>query len=117
MVRRRKNDADRRFRWALSRAARALGWIVPDTDDEVRKSEERRAGESELPPALLDPFRALERKRARFAKASAAQSSESLTDELARAAREGRGEISEEVEERMRRDRAAAEGRAGGEAQ
>ena len=103
------NDVER----ATARAIRSLGWLVPDTEAAVESSEERGDDEHQgLPPALADPFAALDPARhpsVPVLKDPSSTTSMDASEELARAAREATGEISSEVEEAMKGDRDTAE--------
>jgi hypothetical protein len=89
----------------------AKGWIIPQTEEDVARAEAELAkGCEELPAELRDLYAVLKRSRrprAGVLPLSPAECDETLMH-LARAARAGR-EIPPEVEERMKRDRAAAE--------
>lgn len=90
--------SDAHFAEVLSRAARSLGWMLPETPEEVALWEETEAhAEISARPevAVVAPFKA--------------EAESNLEEYLARAAREGTGEIAREVEERMRHDREEAE--------
>ena len=93
-------------------ALKSLGWVVPESEHDVRQAEEDLA-ESRigLPESLTDAAAVFERKAARgFANVSPLCSplDRQSEQDLARAARQG-GPIPPEMEERMRRDRKAAE--------
>ena len=115
MSRKRQNprEAERRFECTLHEGIRSLGWLLPETEDEVRAADEEDDGDSlELPPELRDPFAALTRDysiRPRRRQAEPPMVDRTYRQELRRAAREGTGQITAEIEERMRRDRLAAE--------
>ena len=66
----------------------------------------------EIPGLLADPFAALEREANPVPSTDPPPPSQELEEAFARAAREGAGTISEDVEGRMRRDRAHAESEA-----
>jgi len=92
-------------------AMRAEGWLVPEAVQEVLEAERT------LADAGISRNSSVERPRDLLRTANKVRSirpshpvtsSSGISDNLARAAREG-GEISSEVEERMRRDRDAAE--------
>jgi redox-regulated HSP33 family molecular chaperone len=86
------------------------GWVIPQTVEEVIRVQDEFPEKSEqLPNALKDPYTVLKRstERAKSVSALSLPDQESQ-DVMARAARLG-GEISSEIEERMKRDRQAAE--------
>lgn len=90
---------------------RAKGLIIPITAEEVLDAEALMKGNMiELPEELRDPEVILNRSKQKLSiKFSPLSSSNKETEEnLARAARED-GNISPEIEERMRKDREAAE--------
>ena len=113
MARRNKSSVkDSEFRKSLYWAARSLNWFFPQTKEEVAASEAQvKASDHEDPG---DPFEALDREpdysRRPTVKSSAVQEYE---HELRRAARFGKGKVSEEIEARMRRDRESAEKKSG----
>ncbi len=111
-------EDERALAQALVAAVRSLGWLVPDTEEEVGALEGDDSLELRpLPPDLRDPFAILDRPRFQreiLAEKETAVDSE-VVEELARAAREGREEIPEEVEELMRQDREVAERRLRGD--
>jgi hypothetical protein len=86
------------------------GWIIPQTVEEVIKVQDEFPDESEqLPNVLTDPYTVLNRSIERAKEVSALSLPDQESQEvMARAARLG-GEISSEVEERMKRDRQATE--------
>jgi hypothetical protein len=96
---------------ATHKAIRDEGWLLPELEHEVAESEAGAAEESiELPQSLADPLAVLDRdlsQRQRPPREHAPD--QEYQEELRRAARAGSGTISREVEERMRRDRRAAE--------
>ena len=93
----------------VHRAMKALGWLVPETDDEVAQAEaELEANPVPLPDKLLKVFPPFENVPPSPEPQSAGRSQRETEQHLARAAREG-GDISAEVEERMKRDRERAE--------
>lgn len=110
-----KDKRDKQDRRVLERevlrAMRVEGWLAPETETEVLEAETKLAAERVTMPTSFDHPRELLRRADRVraihcsqAKVEIAQASENL----ARAAREG-GAISPAVEERMKRDRDAAE--------
>ena len=94
-------------------ALRALGWVVPQSEDDVRDAEdELQPAPSDLPDELKNAEAMLRRPR-RTAPPPAGPhlplpSDPDIDSTLARAAREG-GHIPPDIEEAMRRDRQAAE--------
>jgi hypothetical protein len=86
------------------------GWVIPQTVEEVLKVQDDFPDENEqLPDALKDPYTVLNRSTERAKRVSALSLPDQESQEvMGRAARLG-GEISSEVEERMKRDRQAAE--------
>lgn len=114
MARRRKKSENRKaevLEQATHKAIRDEGWLLPELEHEVAESEAATAEESiELPQSLADPLAVLDRdlsQRRRPPREHAPD--QGYQEELRRAARAGTGTISHEVEERMRRDRRAAE--------
>jgi hypothetical protein len=92
----------------VNRAMREEGWLAPETEAEVLKAEitlERSAA-----PTWLDhPREFLNRVvRVRTSQLGHTKESSDVIENFARAAREG-GKISSEIEERMKKDRDAAE--------
>ena len=113
MVRRiqsvKEGDDDSKLGLAIVESARSLGWLLPETEQQVA-AEEENLEDVQLPPSLLDPYAVLDRVAASTKKPRTdPASSEELEQELARAAREGAGQIPAEVEDQMKRDREAAE--------
>ena len=92
-------------------AARSMGWLVPTTEDEVAVSESVSPSGTALPDVLKDPFAALDQSAARAQRRSRSVPlpASDMVDALARAAREGKGDISPEAEAAMERDRHQAE--------
>jgi len=89
----------------------ARGWIIPQTEGDVSAAEATMTDEDneELPPELRDPDLVLNRSLRRRGRVAVLQPDDRGTSELlARAARDGKN-ISPEVEDRMKRDRKAAE--------
>lgn len=114
MARRRNKSEDRKaqvLEQATHKAIRAEGWLLPELEHEVAESEAGAADESvELPQSLADPLAVLDHdlsQRHRPPREHAPD--QEYQEELRRAARAGSGTISPEVEEKMRRDRRAAE--------
>ena len=97
----------------VQRAMTSLGWTVPECEEDVRRAEaELPAGATTLPEPLGDAAAVFE------GKADGSMTNVSTTafgpdaqveEDLARAARRC-GRIPPEIEQRMRRDREAAEG-------
>jgi len=109
MARRTKSSQkDTEFRKALYDAARSLNWFLPQTEEEVAGSETQIETLDYQDPG--DPLEALDREP-HFSKrpAAAASAAQEYEQELRRAARLGKGQVPEEIEERMRRDRERAE--------
>jgi hypothetical protein len=53
---------DHEFERSVHKAMRLCGWLLPNTEDEVRQAETELASEPvELPESLRDPFRILDR--------------------------------------------------------
>ncbi len=118
MARRKKSSTkDAEFNRSLVSAVRSLGWLLPQTEGEVADFERVLApSDASSPLEPLDPFEALDREPT-FSKRSA-RSPEANAEyevELRRAARSGTGDVSEEAEGRMRRDRRRAEQEADGD--
>ncbi len=104
--RRQENEFDT----TLHRALRALGWFFPETEEEILVTDEPEDDTAALPPELRDPFAVFEpRERLAPTSASSASSDPDITDELSRAARQGKHAITPQIEDVMRRDRDAAE--------
>ncbi len=91
-------------------ALKRLGWVIPQSEDQVRAAEAEQAGRgAPLPASIADPAKVLGRRPGGAElKLSVFQPGPADQENLARAAREG-GKIPPEIEERMRRDRQAAE--------
>jgi hypothetical protein len=92
-------------------AMRALGWMIPTTEEDVEEAELMLSKEEPpLPEELQDPYQTLDGMDSDclpFDPAPVAVDAE-VEENLARAAREG-GVIRPEIERRMRADRQAAE--------
>lgn len=87
------------------------GWIFPQTEGDVSRAEAEMAGRKiELPASLRDPYALLSRSSATRASVVSLQPAQNdeTPELLARAARAGK-DIPEDIEERMRQDREAAE--------
>jgi hypothetical protein len=94
-------------------AMRSLGWIIPTTEGDVARAESMLSKEPlELPEELKDPYQILETMNSDCSPSDPDSSpvDPEVEENLARAAREG-GVIQPEIEQRMRRDRQAAEHR------
>ncbi len=93
-------------------AIRSLGWVVPEYEDDVLRAEaELSAGAISLPGSLGNADAVFEGKASRGAvnvNLAGLGTDTQVEEDLARAARKG-GKITQEVEDRMRRDRQAAE--------
>jgi hypothetical protein len=111
----RKPDV-RKLERQILRAMRAEGWLAPETVPEVLETEKTLADDQiEVSDASFERVRALLQSTAtpkviQLSKPKAEPMD--LSENLARAAREG-GTVSQEIEERMRRDRDAAEAKNG----
>lgn len=86
---------------------------LPETEEEIAAAEAEIADQKEpLPPALQNPWGFLDANaRLKLRALERPPTDEEVERELARAARAG-GTLTEEVLERMRRDRVAAEAKA-----
>ncbi len=114
MARRRKTSEDRReeaLERAIHKAVRAEAWLLPENEDEVAESEvDFVEDDVELPESLADPLAVLNREvRQKPRTRRTREPDRAYEEELRRAAREGHGRITPEIEARMRRDRRAAE--------
>lgn len=92
-------------------AMKVKGWVLPETEEEVRAAESNHSEKwEELPPHLVDPYAVLRRARERQTTVVplAPPESREVEDNLARAAREGRP-ISADIEQKMKVDRQVAE--------
>jgi hypothetical protein len=85
-----------------------MGWLLPTTPDEVAATE-KLPPTKRLPPALRDPFAALSGGLPRRTERRSGDGASQIAEALARAAREGKGTITDAVESAMKRDRDAAE--------
>jgi len=92
-------------------AARELGWLIPTTEREVAATEATKVDDIGLPEALKNPFASLDEGAKRAARRSRpiAMPNADSVEALARAARDGQGDISPEMEAVMKRDRENAE--------
>lgn len=90
----------------------ARGWILPETEADVSRAEAQMAGKEceELPLSLRDPYAVLRRSLEPRPKVVSLQppQNDQTPELLARAARAGK-DIPNDIEERMKRDREAAE--------
>src|SRR4051812_38426146 len=60
------SEMDPEFERLVHRALKECGWLLPETPQEIRRAElELEAHEVELPEAIRDPFRVLDRYAAR----------------------------------------------------
>ncbi|MCS7013614.1 MAG: hypothetical protein RML35_07185 [Chloroherpetonaceae bacterium] len=89
-----------------------MQWIEPISDETLKQDEQdfraaRKANEIHLPQVLESPDVILAKLQKRHQAAGRSIGAE-IQEQMARAAREG-GAVPPEVEEQMRRDRAAAE--------
>ena len=110
-TRKKSSSKETEFEEAVSSAARSLGWLLPQTEEEVAESElALDATEAPAPAVHFDPLEALDRE-ATFSQrpSKVAETQPEYEAELRRAARSGTGPVPEDVEERMRRDRRKAE--------
>jgi hypothetical protein len=92
-------------------AMRSLGWIIPTTEEDVARAESMLSREAvELPEELKNPYHILESMDTDCPASDPepVPVDAEVEENLARAAREG-GVIRPEIEQRMRRDRQAAE--------
>ena len=93
-------------------ALKLVGWLVPESDGEVQRSElEFEQGPVELPELLKDIRAVFDRPTASggaILRLEQFAADNETVESLGRAARSG-GAISAEIEERMRRDRDSAE--------
>lgn len=107
----RPNQGDEQLEREVFEALRQEGWILPETEQEVRLAEEDlERAPVVLPPELSDPSDVLKRvgQPVRFKSLAPGAGDQRIESDLARAARES-GTIPPDVEERMRRDRQEAE--------
>ena len=115
MSTKRKNTDDQAQEQALAadihQALSDLGWVPPTSADQVAEAEGQLSGaDAPLPDSLRDGEAVFDRdeRDATPAVTLRFDTDDDIDATLRRAAREG-GQISPEVEERMRRDRQAAE--------
>ena len=110
---RRPPDRDDDLVRGVEAAVRSLGWTAPQCDEDVLAAERRLAAEPvALPAELQEPAAVWNRPDSRRQSEPVFlpfPASPDIDATLARAAREA-GRLSPEIEERMRRDREAAEG-------
>ncbi len=86
-------------------------WIAPETEEAVKRAEDRLAGEKRTIPTSFDHPRDLLRRNGKIRiirRSDRNAQGDEAREDLARAAREG-GTISSEVEARMKKDRDEAE--------
>lgn len=105
---------DHSFEATLYQAIRSLGWLLPETEEDVLRSDGDE-GNIDLPSELRDPLAALVPRGRAAVNREASACEETIAAELAQAAREGSGSISKETLEQMRCDREAAERASGRE--
>jgi len=91
------------------RAVRSLGWLPPQTEEEVEAAENADDESVDLPTSLLDPSNVFRTDRCWGRRSSATMPPADVVEELARAARQQDGAVSPAAEAQMRRDREAAE--------
>ena len=113
-----RTAAERALADDVRAAAGELGWLMPRDPDAVRRAEaELGPGPMHLPESLADAADVFDSPSGLDCGASTPFPRDADVDAtLARAAREG-GAIAPEIEQRMRRDRAAAERQADDEDQ
>ena len=107
----RLNHGDDQLEQDVFEALRREGWILPETEEEVRRAEaDLKSAPIVLPPELTDPVNALKRmgRPSGFKSLPSPAEDNQIESDLARAAREG-GTIPPDVEEKMRKDRQEAE--------
>ena len=106
-------EEDQRLHRLIHSALERDGSLIPVSPEAVARAEaELENDEIELPTSLATFDKALERANEnRHVKCVPLKLDASMEENLARAAREG-GKISPDVEARMQKDRAAAEGNA-----
>ena len=93
----------------VERAMADLGWLIPRSEEEVAAAEAAPAARTvEIPEALRDPRRVLDRPHSSGRRYVPLPASADVEAALARAAREA-GHLTPEIERRMRLDRQAAE--------
>ena len=104
------HEDENAFEKELQSAMRYEGWLAPETVLEVLEAEKRISTQHiDRPDSFKDPRKLLEQKTTKqLTIRSSPIANIEVVDNLARAARQGR-KISEEVEERMKRDRDSAE--------
>ena len=112
MKRAQKRKKDEEIGGDVRATLAAMGWILPLSEAEVARAERELAEQGVMLPEGLRDVKAVfereEREGEVVVRPLPSSGSPYLGATLARAAREG-GEITPEVEERMRRDREAAE--------
>ncbi len=105
------NDADRLCQ-DVRVALKSMGWLVPESEEQVRQAEASLADSSAaIPEDLVDP-EAVWRRASEVSQSGSGSlgfpADQATEQHMARAAREG-GEISPEIEDKMHRDRKDAE--------
>lgn len=104
-----REDQEREFEELVYRAVRSAGWLIPTTPEEVAASEELvPRTDMSLPDELHNPLAALDLRQRKPLPTHKAMPND-FPEEMARAARQAKDAISEEVEEQMRKDRDTAE--------
>ncbi len=107
-------DIDDDIEREIAKAMQSLGWIVPQSEDDVLRAEAELAeygGSAGLPEALIDPKAVFDHTPGHAPSGPELFQfpvDQEIEENLARAAREG-GPIPPEIEEILRRDREAAE--------
>jgi hypothetical protein len=107
-------DCNERLEKLVSAAMHAIGWLLPQSVDEVRAIEEAmEADPPTIPQWLADPYELLKsNRRGEGADHRLGDVRDpGIEENLSRAARDGK-QISPEVAEKMRKDREVAEGKA-----
>ena len=100
---------DESFEKGWLNALRRFGYVFPSTQDELDALEKELAkSKLQFPKHLEDPFEVMRRAEAGTLKTMGDYRDPSIEENLARAAREG-GEIPDDVNERMKKDRHSAE--------
>lgn len=108
----RQDDVSERILRDLHETFKAMGWTIPESQGDIRQAEtELSKSHIALPEALSDVKAVFERGLGRAntdLRPLAFLPNTEITENLARAARQG-GKIPPHIEERMSRDRSAAE--------
>ena len=90
-------------------AMQSLGWLIPQTAEDVARAEKALADEPiALPEGLKNPYAILDTPPKERTSLPCSAGENDAAEQLARVAREG-GTIAPKVEERMRQDREQAE--------